>query len=136
MTTALLLIVSFLGLGILFLSKHREVKTGDKNIVGKTLARFDAGSKQIIYKIHFRIYQLIQTVRFIFLVHLPEKSRVKITKTKDSMMSEYKKQKDVIMGKKELSNNGSSSFFLRKVNENKQANSEVGGERGKIEDSL
>ena len=39
------------------------------------------------------------------------------------------------MGKKELSTNGSSSFFLRKMKEHKNGNGEGNGERGKIEDN-
>jgi hypothetical protein len=134
MITIPLFAASFIMLTILFLSKHREVKTGDKTFIGKFLSRFDAGSMKILNTIHYRFYQLIQTVRFIFLVHLPEKSRVKISKTKDTVLHSYNKQKDVIMGKKELQQNGSSSFFLRKVTDHKKGNGGENGERGKIED--
>lgn len=132
MVTVIIFTLSFLGLAALFVSKDREVKTGEKTLVGKILAKFDQKSESFSAALHHRSFELYRTVKYILLVHLPEKGRVKIENTKESVLNSYNKQKDVIMGKKELSNNGSSSFFLRKVSENKNGN----GAKGKIEDSL
>lgn len=126
--------ISFLGLSFLFLSKHRETGLGRKNFLLSFLSRFDERSSSFLSAVHFQLYRLVQTVKFLIFVHIPEKGKVKINQTKESMISGYQKQKDVIMGKKELRENGSSSFFLRKMTENK--NSNAGGERGKIEESL
>ncbi|HEY4516218.1 MAG TPA: hypothetical protein VJH67_03475 [Candidatus Paceibacterota bacterium] len=130
-------IPAFLVLVILFLSKHREINAGTKTFVGNFLSRFDVSSARIMSLIKYRMYQVVQTVRYLLFVHLPEKSKVKINKTKEAVEERYRKQKDAVMGKKELKQNGSSSFFLHKMSEHKNsADSEVteGGERGRIED--
>jgi hypothetical protein len=131
MTTVIIFAVSVVGLAILFLSKDREVKTGEKQALGKVLAKFDSRSENFIERLHYRLYELFQTVKFFFLVHLPAKGRVKIESAKESVMNNYNKQKETIMGKKELNGNNPSSFFLRKMSENKSSNSS-----GKIEESL
>lgn len=133
MIAVIIFAVSFLLLSILFLSKHREAITGEKNSLGKALTPLDNKASKVLYAIHYRFYQLVQTIKFVFLVKIPEKGRVKIHKTKDSVVKEYKKQKDVIMGKKELNQNGSASFFLRKIDETKNKK-ENDSERGRIED--
>ena len=128
-------IPSFLILATLFLSKHREQNTGTRTSLGAMLSRFDSASERLLNSIHFKLYQAVQSVRYLILVHLPEKGRVKINKTKEAVEEGFKKQKDVVMGRKELKVNGSSSFFLRKMTEHKNGNSTLeNGERGKIED--
>lgn len=135
MITISVFAASVVVLTILFLSKHREVKTGERTFLGKFLSKFDVQTGNVLEKTRYRFYQIVQTIRYLFLVHIPEKSKVKISKTKESVASRYSKQKDAIMGKKELNSNGSSSFFLRKVTEHKNAGSGgENGERGRIED--
>ncbi len=134
MANIIIFAVSFFGLSVLFLSKHREIRTGEKNWFGKLLSKFDHRGSKLLYSFHYRAYQVIQTIKFLVMVRIPEKGRVKISKTRDSVITEYQKQKDVIMGKKELNGNGSSSFFLRKMNDNKKENGGENGERGRIED--
>lgn len=136
MTAVIIFTISFLGLLILFLSKRRELKTGVKTPLGVFLARFDNKSEQTISKLQKFVYTTIQTVKYFLLVHLPEKGKVKISETKESVLNKYNKQKDAIMGKKELSKNGASSFFLRKVSENKNSGNGNNNERGKIEEIL
>ncbi len=137
MATVIIFAISFLALAVLFLSKHREIQTGRKTFVGGILARFDSRSSSFLSALRYRAYRSIQTVKFFFLVHLPEKGRVKIYKTKESFVNGYQKKKDIIMGKEEFSGNGSSSFFLRKMSENKEGKGDKeNGERGRIEDSL
>ena len=123
--------VSFLGLAVLFLFKYREIKTGEKPALNRLLSRFDEKSERFAKLLRVYFYRFLEAVKFFFLVHLPAKGRVKIENAKESVINKYNKQKDAIMGKKELSQNTSSSFFLRKMSENKNDNGS-----GKIEESL
>jgi len=134
--TIIIFIISFLGLAILFLSKNREIKTGEKSLIGKILARFDQKSEELLLSLHHQIYQLFQSIKFFFLVHLPEKGKVKIEKTRELVVNGYNKQKKTIMGKKELPGNNPSSFFLRKVSEYKNGNASENSGKGRIEESL
>lgn len=136
MTAVIIFSVSLLGLLILFLSKKRELKTGVKSALGAFLARYDNKSEQVIFKWQKFVYAAIQTVKYFLLVHLSEKGKVKINETKESVRNSYNKQKDAIMGKKELPSNGASSFFLRKVSENKNGSNGNNSERSKIEEQL
>ena len=126
---------SFLVLSALFLSKHRELRTHNQTLLGRLLSRFDVKSEAVLSAVHYRLYQIVQTIRYVLVVHLPEKGRVKIIQTKDAVEQSYRKQKDAVMGKKELKQNGSSSFFLRKMSEHKDVGSNrENTERGRIED--
>jgi hypothetical protein len=48
-----------------------------------------------------------------------------------AILAEYRKRQEVIMGRKNIANKGSVSFYLKKITEDKKE-----GEKGKIEDSL
>ena len=136
MMAIIIFAVSFLGLAVLFLFKYREIKTGEKPALNRLLSRFDEKSERFAKLLRVYFYRFLEAVKFFFLVHLPAKGRVKIENAKESVINKYNKQKDAIMGKKELSKNGASSFFLRKVSENKNGGNGNNLKRGKIEEQF
>lgn len=122
--------ISFLLLIALYLSGHREVKVGEKMLLGKILSRFDGYATKLLSALHLRLYRIFERANYILFVKIPEKSKVNVIRAKDSVLGHLEKQKEMIRGRKELNGNGSSSFFLRKVVEHKN-----GSEQGRIEES-
>jgi len=116
---------------ILILTKTLEIKYGSKNILLRLIGKADNRLELIVSKIRFRSLQLIQSIRYIIFVHGSEMFKDYIKKAEQKAVSEFKKRQDVIMGKKEIINGGSVSFYLKKITEEK-------GHvvKGKIEDSL
>ena len=116
---------------ILILTKTLEIKYGSKNILLRLIGKADNRLELIVSKIRFRSLQLIQSIRYIIFVHGSEMFKDYIKKAEERAVSEFKKRQDVIMGKKEIINGGSVSFYLKKITEEK-------GHvvKGKIEDSL
>jgi hypothetical protein len=70
----------------------------------------------------------VQIARFLVLVKLPEKGRVSYQEAREAARREIEKRREVIMGRKVLKQNGSVSFFLKKIKE------ELPQGEGKIEE--
>jgi len=130
MTTIVVFGSSLLIVLILLLIKAMELKYENKNIVLRSLGRFDSKFESVVLNFKFRSLQLIQSIRYIIFVHLKEVSRDYLKKIEEKAVNEYKKRQDVIMGKKEIESKGSVSFYLKKITEEKG-----NGEKGKIEDT-
>lgn len=116
---------------ILILTKALELKYGSKNILLRLIGKADNRLELIVSKIRFRSLQLIQSIRYIIFVHGSEMFKDYIKKAEERAINEFRKRQDVIMGKKEIVNGGSVSFYLKKITEEKGHS-----EKGKIEDSL
>jgi hypothetical protein len=111
--------ISALVLLLLFISK----KLG-KNFFTK----LDPKSEKFISILKFRVKQIVQTTKYIVFVVIPQRSEVSFKKGKDAAMREYNKQKEAVMGKKDLTSGG-ASFFLKKMKEEMKT-----VKSGKIED--
>lgn len=116
---------------MLLLTKALELKYGSKNILLKFISRADDRLETLVSGIRFRSLQLIQSVRYIIFVHAKDIFKDYIKKAEEKAIGEFRKRQDVIMGKKEIVNGGSVSFYLKKITEEKG-----NGTKGKIEDSL
>lgn len=96
----------------------------------KIFSAFDRHSESVIQKIKYRLFQAVQIARFIILVRLPEKAHVSYEEAREAAVREYKKKKEVLMGRKVIKENGAVSFFLRKIKE------DVHNGEGRIEETL
>lgn len=117
----------FITLAFVFI-KAVELKYGKKNIILRLIGKFDTKCDQCVSGFKFKGLQLIQSIRYIFLVKIKEVYKDLFRKAEEKVMSEYKRRQDVVMGKKDITNKGSVSFYLKKITENKG-----NGEKGKIE---
>jgi hypothetical protein len=121
--------ISILVLIILLLAKWREEGSGSKNFVTNSISKLDPLASKINSSIEFRIKQVVQTVKYIFLIVIPQRSEEAFKEAKRAAGAQYKKQKDILMGRKDLVNGTAASFYLKKIREN-QAN----GKSGRIEE--
>jgi len=117
--------ISLLVLLVLLIGKAIEIKRGNKNWVTAGIAKLDPKAGSLIFAVSFRIRQAIQVVKYIVLVLIPNKAESSLRQAKSTAIKEYKKQKEIVMGKKDLSSNGGASFFLKKMKEGMEA--EKGG---------
>jgi len=129
MTTIITFSISLSVSALLIIIKAFELKHEKRNFVLEILGKLDSRVVESIGALKFRIYQLIQTLRYLVLVEFASFLKRHIDSIKERIMNEIKiRQEIIIMGRKNISNNSSASFYLKKIAENKSA-----GEKGKIE---
>ena len=116
---------------ILLLAKAIELKSGKRNFVLNLLGRLDNSSAKLVFALKFRCLQIIQSVRYIMLVQSREFISDLLRRAEEKMAREYRIRQSAIMGQKQIANNGSVSFYLKKITEHKG-----NGTKGKIEESL
>jgi len=130
MATIIIFASSLLIASTLVSIKAIELRSSRKNFVLRLVGKLDSKSEILISNLKFRSLQFIQSVRYIFLVQLRTVCRHLFNWAHEKIMQEYKaRQNFIMMGRKEISNKGSVSFYLKKITEHK-GNSE----KGKIED--
>lgn len=127
MTTIVVFTSSLSIVSILVLVKALELKFGRKNTFLELIRKLDNRAIAIISEVKFRNLQLIQTVRYIVLVQSKEVFRSFLDKIQEKIALEYRLRQEVVMGKRNITNRGSVSFYLKKITEEK------GIEKGKIE---
>jgi hypothetical protein len=115
MANIIVFLIALFGVAVILLSKYIELRTGKRTLLQRVLDRLNGNSALFISGIKYRIFQFIQIIRFIILVKLPEKGRVSYNEARDVAAREYEKKREVLMGRKVLKNNGSVSFFLKKI---------------------
>lgn len=79
----------------------------------------------------FRTLQIIQSIRYIVLVYSRSVVEALLHRIKDRIRTEYQVRQEVMMGRRNIGNRGSVSFYLKKITEMKES-----GSGGKIEDRL
>ena len=109
--------------------KAFELKRGQRNILLKTISKFDSELEKLVFNLKFKALQLIQSVRYIILVQIKMICKNLLIKVEKRIVEEYKIRQNALMGHKNISNKGSVSFYLKKITEQK---SYAG--KGKIED--
>ena len=129
MISTILFVISLIFLSTMLFSKWQEEKSGNKNFVGRGLASVDPFAVRINSAANFRWQQVSQTVRYIIFIVIPRRSEESWREAKKMAVQGYKKQKDILMGKRDIANGSSASFYLKKIKED-QAN----GADGRIED--
>lgn len=116
---------------VLVLIKASELKHEKKNILLKLINKLDSKLNEFVPFLRFKSFQLIQSIRYLILVKMKKIAEDLFHKVKEKILNEYKIRQGVIMGHKEIIDNGSASFYLRKITEGKS-----NGRKGKIEESL
>lgn len=123
------------GLSTLFvlsivISKLIEQKTNRTILLLKVLRKFDPNAESFITKFRYRTLQLIQTVRYILIVHIPQIIREIGSEIHQGAMREYRISQSIIMGRKNITNKGAVSFYLKKIKEERESG------RGEIQDNM
>ena len=119
MTTIIVFGSSLFVASALVLVRALELRRGKKNILLNFISKFDSRSDKFISDLKFRSLQLIQTVRYILLVQTKISLRNLLYKIEEKIMNEYKMRQNIIMGRREIANKGSVSFYLKKITEDK-----------------
>ena len=91
------------------------------------MGKFDHQCDYCVSGLKFRCLQFVQTIRYILFVQLKEIIKHFWSQIHERIKHEYKIRQEIIMGRKEIINNGSASFYLKKITEHKG-----NGEKGKI----
>ena len=116
---------------LLVLFKAIELKCGKKNIILGCIVKLDGKSEKIVSDLKFKALQLIQSIRYIVLVQTKAVCKNLLEKVERKIMDEYRMKHTMIMGQREIVGNGSASFYLRKITEEKS-----NSQKGKIEESF
>lgn len=131
MTTVFIFASSLLVSFILVISHYIKLQKQKENIILKVTRKIDPFAEKFIEEFRFRILQTVQTVRFIATIWITGFIKNLYLKAREQILREFENRKTVIMGKREIHNNGAVSFYLRKIKESKTSFG-----RGKIEDRL
>lgn len=111
--------ISFLGLLLLFISKA----FGSQLVAG-----LDPKTQSLFDWVSFKKKQIIQTVKYIIFIVIPQKTEESFRQAKGAAIQEYKKRKEAVMGKKDIKDSG-ASFFLKKMKEYQDS-----AKKGQIQD--
>lgn len=130
--TTIVVFASSLFITLAFISiKALELKSGKKNIILELIGKFDARCDNCVSVFRFRSLQFVQTLRYVLFVQLKKIIKHFWDQIHERIKHEYKIRQEIIMGRKQIATNGSASFYLKKISEDKS-----NGEKGKIEDCL
>lgn len=116
---------------ILLILKAIELRFSRRNILLRFVSRFDAKVLSILEILRFRFFQLIQTVRYVLMVKSVEMFKDLFFKVEHRLISEYRVRQENMMGRRNIINKGSVSFYLKKIAEDK-----VIGEKGQIVEEI
>jgi hypothetical protein len=116
---------------ILLILKAIELRFSRKNILLRFISRFDAKVLSILEVLRFRFFQLIQTVRYVLMVKSLEVFRDLFFRVEHRVMNEYRLRQENMMGRRDIINKGSVSFYLKKIAEDKGV-----GEKGQIVEEI
>ena len=128
MASIIIFSISLLILAILLFAKWQEEKAQSKNFISKNLSKLDPLSLRIVAFFSFKVRQVTQTVKYIIFIVIPQRTEESFKEARKAAIGQYKKQKEILMGKKDLSN-GAASFYLKKIREDQE-----NGKEGRIEE--
>jgi len=131
MTTVVLFGSSSILAGLILILKWFELRSGKNGFLLLLLNKLNPHAESLIQKLRLGALQIVQTIRYIVLVRIPGALDNAVEKARMSAVRELESRKGMLLGRRDITSRGSVSFFLRKMNENKQ-----NGERGEINDPL
>lgn len=111
--------------------KAVELRCGNKNILLRFISRLDSRADELVSALKFRALQLIQSIRYILLVHSKIVLKNLFFEMEEKMIKEYKSIRETVMGHRDITGKSGVSFYLKKITENK--GSMV---KGKIQETL
>lgn len=128
MTLIIIFLVSTSLIILLLTLKGIDERRIEPNFVSRYLSRFDVKSEIFINYLKFKTLQIIQTLRYIFIVKVSKYFAEQNYKLKTWIIDELDKKQKIFMGRKEISKKGAVSFYIKKIEDNRT----VSG-KGKIE---
>ena len=128
MSTIIVFGISLVIAFVLICLKAIELKYQRENFILRILGLLDEQTEKLTSNIKFRTLQIIQTVRYLLLVHSKNVAKEMVGKAQDRIVKEYELRESTLMGRKNISNRGSVSFYLKKIVTDKGA--------GRIEEDL
>jgi hypothetical protein len=120
MATIIVFASSLLILSIFLILKALELKSGNKNLLLGLISKFETEANLLVKTLKFRSLQLNQTVRYLVFVKSKLLWNEIFNKIHLAILAEYRKRQEVIMGRKNIANKGSVSFYLKKITEDKK----------------
>lgn len=110
------------------LFKAVESRFGKRNLILELIRKLDTKSEKFIATLKFRAWQAIQSVRYLFVVKIKASFFDWLQAMQYKIAREYDLQQNTLMGRRQIVGNGSASFYLKKISEEKSF-----GSKGKIE---
>lgn len=129
MAIIIIFAISLIGLVLLFSSKLVVEKSGNMNLFSTAISKLDPSAARMNAAVSFKWKQIIQTVKYVLFILIPHRTEESWKEAKKAAVGHYKKQKDILMGKKNFSNSVSASFYLKKIKEDR-----LNGKDGMIDD--
>ena len=108
--------------------KAIEIRNNNSSLIFRAIGRLESTADKFVGSLKSKSLQTIQRARYIVLVQSKRALGSLLHKIEDRISEEYRLRQDAIMGRKHIDNNGSASFYLKRITEGKS-----NGERGKIE---
>ncbi len=112
---------------ILVLIKATELKSGKRNVGLAVISKLDSKTIWLLKTLEFRGLQLVQSLRYLVTVRAKNAIHNLLDKLWQKAINEYRARHEVIMGRKDIVNKGSVSFYLKKIDESKK-----NGQKGEI----
>lgn len=131
MVTIVIFGVSIFFAFTILLLKMLYLHRGRDGFVLRFLGRCDPWTERLTSATKFRTLQIIQSVRYLFLLRLPEIVSQTAKKYKGRLVLKLENKRNLLMGRKEITNKGAVSFFLKKMDEAKK-----NGHKGEINEIL
>jgi len=119
MAVIIIFAISLIGLMLLFSSKLVVEKTGNMNLWSSAVSRLDPKAARLNAAVTFKWKQITQTIKYVLFILIPHRTEESWKEAKKAAVGHYKKQKDILMGKKNFSNSVSASFYLKKIKEDR-----------------
>ncbi len=102
---------------ILVLAKAIELKYNKRSFLLRLIGKLDQKAEAAINRLKFLCLLLIQSVRYLVLIRLPMILKEWAMDVKTKIMAEYRAKESVVMGRKNITNKGSVSFYLKKIDQ-------------------
>ena len=132
MATIVVFVLSLFMASVMIVIKAIELRNEKKNILLRLINKLDSRLINLVSTLKFKSLQLIQSIRYIILVETKRVAKELFNKVQEKVANEYKKRQQVIIvGKKQITNKGSVSFYLKKITEDKGNTG-----KGKIDSAL
>ncbi|MFZ2621408.1 MAG: hypothetical protein WAX85_03345 [Minisyncoccia bacterium] len=117
--TIILFIVSMFGIGIMIASKVFEIKVRKIHFLAKIFTKGDEKIHKTISVVTFKYYRYKKIIEIFVFEFLPSYLYELLVKMKDFVSKKYYSAGDNFRGRKILRNNGSVSFFLERLSDDK-----------------
>ncbi|MEK7642459.1 MAG: hypothetical protein AAB392_01555 [Patescibacteria group bacterium] len=120
MVTIVIFALSVIVASLLIVLRLLAMRSSRESLPLRFMSKYDSATQDFVDNLRFRILQVIQTIKYLTLVHMPSVADSTIAKYKLKMLDKLETQRNLLMGRKNIQNRGSVSFFLKKIDETKK----------------